>query len=71
MLFRIQNASTYFVGTFVADKTQLEGEQQPKDIDTAKKTLIGYVVGTCCRTERLEHENMFRHDQDGSTFSTR
>jgi GNAT superfamily N-acetyltransferase len=66
MAYRLQNASTFFVGTFLCQIVSPGPHGFLAGFPEIRKTLIGYVVGTCSNTERLEHENMFSHDPSGS-----
>lgn len=70
MAYRMQNAPTFFVVTWISEPSD-SNSLASMDLPTPPhKTLIGYVVGTCSETERLEHENMFQHDPKGSTFQS-
>lgn len=68
MAYRLENASTYFVGTWISESSPFNADLSIDLPLAPRRTLIGYVVGTCSGTERLEHENMFKHDPHGSTF---
>lgn len=63
MAYRLKNASTYFVGTWI----DVASDNSSKTADMDPLHLIGYVVGTCTASEQLEHETMFTHNESGST----
>jgi hypothetical protein len=66
MAYRLEHANSYFVGTFLKEVITPNPDVFLAGFLGYNKTLIGFVVGTCSNTERLEHENMFKHDPHGS-----